>query len=88
MRRVEIRGSNGKIDLLLRTSRYRAAGAASSIGGARILIDTGETKGAAPRAERFCTSPKSLLQACPEQVIGAEEAMIMPLADACLHKAQ
>ena len=88
MRRVEISGSNGKIDLVLRTSRYRAAGAASSIGGARILIDTGETKGSAPRAERFCTSPKTLLQTWPEQVSEAERVLLVRLSGACLHKAQ
>jgi len=52
------------------------------------LIDTSETKGSNPRAERFCTSPKTLLQACPEQAIGAEEAMLTPLAEACLHIGQ
>jgi hypothetical protein len=88
MRRVEIRGSNGRMDLVLRTSRNWAARAPSWIGGARILIETGETKDSNLRSERFCTSPKTLLQACPEQVIGAEEAMLMPVAEACLHIGQ
>jgi hypothetical protein len=88
MRRVEINGSNGKMDLVLRTSRYRAAGAASSIGGPRISIDTSETKGSNPRAERFCTSSKTLLQTWPEQVSGAERALLVRLSGACLHNAQ
>lgn len=52
------------------------------------MIETGKTKDSNPRSELFWTSPKTLLQAWPEQVIGAEEAMLMPLAEACLHTEQ
>lgn len=88
MRRLEISGSNGRMDLLLRTSRNWAVRAPSWIGGARILIETGETKDSNPRSERFCTSPKTLLQTWPEQVSGAERALLVRLSGVCLHNAQ
>jgi len=49
---------------------------------------TAAAKWSIPLSGRSCSSSKTLLQACPEQVPGAEEAMLMPLAEACLHTGQ
>jgi len=49
---------------------------------------TAATKGLIPLSGRFCSSSKTVLQTCPEQVLGAEEPMLRPLAEACLHIGQ
>jgi hypothetical protein len=88
MRRLEISGSNGELDFVLRAvldptgpPRCRRAGVTTS-------RDTAATKGLIPLSGRFCSSSKTLLQTCPEQVLGAEEAMLLPMAEACLHIGQ
>ena len=49
--------------------------------------DTSATEGLIPLS-RFCKGPRTLLQACPEHVPRAERAMLVPLAEACLHIGQ
>ena len=88
MRRPEIRGSNGGMDLVLRPFLKRAGCVSSRTEGARISKETATTKGLTSGSVRTCTNSKILLQVWPEQVFGVEREAFVLLAEACLQDAQ
>ncbi len=88
MRRLEISGSDGELDFVLRAALKRTGLSPSRTRGVTTSRDIVATRGSIPLSGRFCSSPKTLLQICPEQVSGAENATLVPLAVACLHIAQ